>query len=589
MPKRSNQRLTFAVLVLLLAAVVVGLVLTRESAPPRSSSKKPRRVRVRDLVDQRPLETARRLALLPASREERPFARRALRAGDDAVDFAFESALHEAAAHPAPPSDEVREIHRHIKEAQAQITEDQAQVERLQRGLLGKNAEDAQQQLDIAQAQLELDQEELADGKQDLIRAGGDIESSIKRMLDEHTATHNSIATMEIPQAPDESWTLTSHLKNWQALQTKQNQLKAAEQEAADTVTALSAKHDALEASVKLEKANGIGPKSGESAAKTVAAMRQLAEETKSLATYDQRIQDEQELATIYRDWQSVVASRQRRSLHGMLESALFILVICLAAFLFNYAISRSDASLAPEKRRLRSVHFIARAAVRAVALLLVVMVIVGAPGQLTTVIGLAGAGLTVALKDFIVAFFGWFVLMGKNGIRIGDWVEINGIGGEVVEIGLLRTVLLETGKWGDAGHPTGRKVAFVNSFAIEGHFFNFSTVGQWLWDELEVLVPVDKDPYPIAKAIEEMVAKETETNARLAEKEWQRVASSHALQSFSAAPAVNLKPTNIGVNIQVRYITRAHERYDVRSRLYASVVDLLRKRNIPVEQATSA
>ena len=79
----------------------------------------------------------------------------------------------------------------------------------------------------------------------------------------------------------------------------------------------------------------------------------------------------------------------------------------------------------------------------------------------------MAGAGLTVALKDFIVAFFGWFILMGKHGIREGDWVEINGIGGEVVEIGVLRTILLETGNWNDAGHPTGRKVSFVNSFAI--------------------------------------------------------------------------------------------------------------------------
>jgi hypothetical protein len=141
---------------------------------------------------------------------------------------------------------------------------------------------------------------------------------------------------------------------------------------------------------------------------------------------------------------------------------------------------------------------------------------------------------------------------------------------------------LLETGGWSDAGHPTGRKVVFVNSFAIEGHYFNFSTSGQWLWDELQVVVPPQEDPYPVIDAIQKLAAKETAANASLAEQEWQRVAGSRALKSFSAAPAINLKPTAAGVEISVRYITRAHERYELRSRLYRQVVEQLRGRNIP-------
>src|SRR3954464_13845885 len=121
--------------------------------------------------------------------------------------------------------------------------------------------------------------------------------------------------------------------------------------------------------------------------------------------------------------------------------------------------------------------------AVQLAAAGLILLLIFGPPTQLSTIIGLATAGLTVVLKDFIVAFFGWFTLMGKNGIRVGDWVEINGVSGEVIEIGLLKTVLLELGNWTESGHPTGRKVAFSNSFAMDRHYFNFSTSGQWLWD----------------------------------------------------------------------------------------------------------
>ena len=168
---------------------------------------------------------------------------------------------------------------------------------------------------------------------------------------------------------------------------------------------------------------------------------------------------------------------------------------------------------------------------------------------------------------------------MGRNGIRIGDWVEINGVGGEVVEISLLRTTLLETGNWTDSGHPTGRKVTFVNSFAIEGHYFNFSTSGQWLWDELTVSVPGGQNPYPVIEAIQKLVVKETEASVRGAEEEWQKATTHYRVQNFSAKPAINLRPTGGGVEVHVRYITRAQDRQSTRAHLYEAIVELLHGR----------
>ena len=118
-----------------------------------------------------------------------------------------------------------------------------------------------------------------------------------------------------------------------------------------------------------------------------------------------------------------------------------------------------------------------------------------------------------------------------------------------------------------------------MNSFAIEGHFFNFSTSGQWLWDEIEIMVPSNQDPYPIIDAIQKMVAKETAANASAAEQEWQKSTGGHRAQSVSAAPAVNLRPTTSGVEVHVRYITSAHERYAMRTRLYQQLVGLLHQK----------
>ncbi len=82
------------------------------------------------------------------------------------------------------------------------------------------------------------------------------------------------------------------------------------------------------------------------------------------------------------------------------------------------------------DRRSLHTLRTIAILAIQLVTLLVVLLVVFGAPNQVPTILGLATAGLTVVFQDFILAFFGWFVLMGKNGIRVGDWVEINGVGG---------------------------------------------------------------------------------------------------------------------------------------------------------------
>ena len=92
-------------------------------------------------------------------------------------------------------------------------------------------------------------------------------------------------------------------------------------------------------------------------------------------------------------------------------------------------------------------------------------------------------------------------------------------------------------------------------------------------------MVPGDRDPYPIITAIEAMVSKETAGDTSAAEQEWQQSTTRYHVQSVSAKPAVNLRPTAGGIELRIRYITRANERYAMRTRLYQAVVELLRKK----------
>ncbi len=278
----------------------------------------------------------------------------------------------------------------------------------------------------------------------------------------------------------------------------------------------------------------------------------------------------------MYRQWAGVVSLQANALAHRLLLDGAIVIAILLVVLLLDKAVQHLLRNPKLDRRQAETLRSIARVSLRVLAVVIILLIVVGMPSQFGTMIGIVGAGLTVALKDFIVAFFGWLVLMGRNGIRLGDWVEINGVSGEVTELGMFHTVLLETGNWSDAGHPTGRRVTFTNSFAIEGHYFNFSTSGQWLWDELRVVVPAGQDPYPIVDAITKQVQEATAESARQAEQEWQRAVPTQRAKTFSGAPGVSVKPVVGGVEIAVRYLTRAHERFVLRSKLYQSAVNLL-------------
>ena len=608
--KAHQWIVTLGLLTLVLAAAV-GLILTRQSAQSNPAGSHARRP---PIVDEQPLITARAVAALASDWEEQRYSRQALKLADHSVDLAFSYEMRQATEHPAPPTPESKKLFTQADQADASVRADQARIDQLQKQLTGAKDERArdslQQQIDLTKAQLELDQDELEDVKGALIRTGADRLSRIQRQFNRHEATQKEYETSNPqtagsnnsnPQTSSSSG--LSQVSAWNTLRWKSRQLQQALDEAKQAGNKLRQSHDTLQAQVAMETSNkeaiaqqaknGIAASSGNdgsstsSTAKAITSLHQISVDQKDLSDLDKRIQDQDDLATAYGNWVDVVKVRQSAVLHEILQSAMLILLVVFAVYLGNRLVDHFFVSLAVERTRLHTLRGVIRFAVQALGLSVILLIVFGVPNQMSTILGLAGAGLTVACKDFIMGFIGWFLLMGRNGLRVGDWVEIDGVVGEVVEIGLLRTVLLETGNWTDSGHPTGRKVAFVNSYAIEGHFFNFSTTGQWLWDEVEILVPSSQNPYPIIDSIQKMITEQTKANVAAAEQEWQRSTSRYKAQPVSAAPAVSLRPTSSGIEVHVRYITRAGERHAMKTRLYQALVELLHSRT--GEQAAAA
>jgi small-conductance mechanosensitive channel len=601
---KSMRTIAGAVLVLLLVAAGYGIFRTGSPAAPAvgsaiaATSQPATTTQGQPLVDQSALATAQRLAQMPASAEEQPFAQEALRLGDQEMDLAFATAVRDAAEHPPVLSPEAKQIDANLQKAENALDADKAQVAQLTAAedkASGSKKDALDDRLDLAKAQMELDQDEVDNAKRDLIRAGGDPQGRIQTMVEEHeAASHSSDSTKVAVSTPVEARGLVNRFQQWWAFHQKQLRLWSAKQEAELAAAALTVKHSYLEEKIKTGKekaAQPAAPAGSASAAVTegMPAGRSRAESTtlvratkarsareKARATLDKRIDSEKQLAVLYSKWIGVVAAEQRTVLNFALRSFSIILAIALVGLFFDGWIEALLGRTSLDRRQVETLRAVTRVSLQVAGVVLILLVIFGPPPNLGTFLGLAGAGLTVALKDFIVGFIGWFVLMGRNGIRLGDWVEINGVTGEVVELGMFHTVLLETGNWTDSGHPTGRRVTFTNSFAIEGHYFNFSTSGQWLWDELQVVLPAGQDPYPIVDAIQKKVIEATAESGRKAEQEWRGAARSADMGALSAAPAINVKPVIGGVEIAVRYITQAHERYQLRAKLNQIMVDLL-------------
>ena len=577
---RALQKTAATVLLASLVATLYGIWSTYQPPPPELGRQEPTAPQATGVdesiaVDQRTLRRAQRLSALATAPEEQQYARAATQLADHELDVAFAAALRQIEAHPPVLSPEAQKISERLQASQKELEADQAQVDQLTRQLA--QAPDAQKsglqdRLDLAQSQLELDKDEVATANQDLLQAGGNVHQRIQKMMQEHTNAANSQPTVAPATDPLSSLHgLVEKTRQWLALRKKQRYLQFASSQA--TLTAGELTQDRQKLAAQLAASKSSAPNSGASLLTTT---RQLAADQKLLTSLDERISDRHQLAETYTRWDEVVASQATTVLHAGLINITTVIVILLLLVFVDQWLEHLLGRLKLDRRQVETLRSMVRVGLQIVGILVILLMLIGMPTQLGTMLGIVGAGLTVALKDFIVAFIGWLVLMGKNGMRLGDWVEINGVSGEVIELGMFHTVLLETGNWTDAGHPTGRRVTFTNSFAISGHYFNFSTSGQWLWDEVLVLVPYERDPHPIADTLYQDVMSATTESSRQAEQEWKNNAPSRRGVQVTATPGLSVRPAVGGIEIAVRYVTRASERFNVRARLYKSAVAML-------------
>ncbi|HEY8106219.1 MAG TPA: hypothetical protein VIE46_08930, partial [Gemmatimonadales bacterium] len=403
------DKVTLVVLAALLAAAAAAYVSTarNDTGSRAQSDASP----AAGLIDRRPFETAERLASLADTPAETELAREATRLGDHSIDLAFTIALVEAAEHPPAPTPETRGIRSRIDSMQRLIADDSARAAKLTRESgQGVAADRVETDRELITAQLELYRGELADAKDDLIRAGGDPQGRIRQMVADHNSSEHGTAAISKTAAtnaaappPTERPGLLGKIERWRAFAGKQSALKQAQEETTAGIPALTAQRQ--------DFVQHMGQASPDTSGDRLARTRHQAADQKVLAGLTQRIEDQVSLLDTYSRWSALVAEQHRAALNSVLLDCIWLLLILLGAVVLGAWLEHMFAKLAREQRRLQTLRAVTRFAIRGAALVAAVLILIGPPSQLATIIGLAGAGLTVVLKDFIVGFFGWFAL----------------------------------------------------------------------------------------------------------------------------------------------------------------------------------
>ncbi len=194
--------------------------------------------------------------------------------------------------------------------------------------------------------------------------------------------------------------------------------------------------------------------------------------------------------------------------------------------------------------------------------------------GSLTVALGVVGAGIAFALQEVIASVAGWMAIMFGNFYRTGDRIQLGGIKGEVIDIGVIRTTIMEIGQWVDADLYNGRIVRIANSFVFKEPVFNYSADFPFLWDEIKIPIKYGSD-YQLAREIFYNIAQEVVGEyAKFAKQSWKEMVKKYLIEDAITEPLVTLIANDNWVEFTLRYVVDYKKRRSTKDRLFTRILE---------------
>jgi small-conductance mechanosensitive channel len=193
--------------------------------------------------------------------------------------------------------------------------------------------------------------------------------------------------------------------------------------------------------------------------------------------------------------------------------------------------------------------------------------------GGLTVALGVAGAGIAFALQEVIASFAGWLAIMFGDFYKTGDRVQLGGIKGDVMDIGVLRTTIMETGQWVDGDLYNGRIVLIANSYVFKEPVFNYSGDFPFLWDEIKIPVQYGSDYDKARILLLEIGNKVAGDLTQQSKVKWADLQNKFRLEDAQTEPMVSLIANDNWVEFTLRYVVSYKKRRATKTELFTQIL----------------
>ncbi|HCX65600.1 MAG TPA: transporter [Eubacteriaceae bacterium] len=206
----------------------------------------------------------------------------------------------------------------------------------------------------------------------------------------------------------------------------------------------------------------------------------------------------------------------------------------------------------------------------------------------ITVFFGVAGAGIAFALQEVIVSIAGWIAILSTDIYKTGDRVQLGGIKGDVVDVGVLRTTIMEMGDWVDGDLYNGRMVRVANSFVFKEPVYNYSSDFPFLWDEIKVPIKYGSDYSLVRKILEEtgeeVIADYTDEAAVY----WDKMLKKFFLEEATVKPMVTMEANDNWVEFTLRYVVDYKSRRIMKDLLFQNILEKIEKRPEEISLASA-